>query len=67
MTYAAYKCDLRMMQPSVWETSMEHHTIRWRQIYSYKNRIGADPDLFASVLFINNYTFVEFNIALLKC
>ncbi len=22
MTYAAYKCDLRRMQPSVWETAM---------------------------------------------
>ncbi len=21
MTYAAYKCDLRRMQPSVWETA----------------------------------------------
>ncbi len=28
MTYAAYKCDLQRIQPSVWETAGEHGCIR---------------------------------------
>jgi len=29
MTYATYKCDLRRMQPSVWETAIDNDFYYW--------------------------------------
>ncbi len=42
MTYAAYKCDLRRMQPSVWETAIvsqkkESTLNQWNESFLKKN------------------------------